>query len=134
MHEEHLGIVLRDPDELDGLGEQIDTETVHALEKGLSVGVPAGVLAGVAIFAIAIPGGALGIGGALAAGAAAGLGFGSYVGALAGLEADKGLEEEEPWEDLKLDPGQVLVAVHAKKDPKGARAILERNGGHVIER
>jgi hypothetical protein len=132
VSEEHLGIIVRDPHEHDGLGEAVDDETLHAVEKGMAIGIPVGMLAGMAIMAMAVPGGVIGVGGVLA-GAAAGIAPGAFFGGVFGLGADRALtEEEEVWEHVGLEGNHVLVAVHPEADRDQARAVLERNGGRII--
>ncbi|MDZ7733192.1 MAG: hypothetical protein U5R31_08790 [Acidimicrobiia bacterium] len=130
--EDHLGIVVREPHGHDGLGEAVDAETAHATGEGIAVGVPVGMLGGMAIMAIAASGGVIGLGGALVAGAAAGLTGGAFFGGALGLATDRAITEEEAWEDLALDDNEVLVAVHPSADRDRARAVLERHGGRVV--
>lgn len=131
ISEKHLGIIVRDPEERDRLGAEIDVETGHAVKKGMAMGVPAGMLAGIAISAIAVPGGVLGMGGILAS-AAAGATTGAALGGYFGLYADRALDEVAAWEDIQLGPREVLVAVHPAADRERVRHILSRHGGRQL--
>jgi hypothetical protein len=131
VNEKHLGIIVRDPHEHDSLGDAVSDEAMHAVEKGVAIGIPVGMLAGMGIVAIAVPGGVIGVGGALV-GAAAGIPAGAFFGGVFGLAADRASSEvTEVWEQVPLEGNQVLVAVHHEAGREQARGVLERSGGRI---
>jgi hypothetical protein len=114
--------------------ERTETEVAHGMERGIATGAPLGAIAGMSVLALVVPGvGTLGVGGVLAAGAITGAVAGTYIGALLGLASeDHVLREEWDWDQLPLEPGQVLVVVADHDRPDDVMAILRRNGGDVV--
>lgn len=134
VSEEHLGLIVRDPHDRHGLGEEIDHETGEALTKGIAAGVPVGMLATMGVVAVALPGGVIGLGGALAGAAAAGVAGGAYFGGLFGLAADRALTAEEEWEDIPISGDEVLIAAHPDEERREEqiRAVFDRHGGRPV--
>jgi hypothetical protein len=132
--DEHLGVAIREP------GQQVfeadvDHDETHAVEEGIVAGVPVGVLAGMGLVALTLPGiGTVAVGGLLAAGGAAGALIGGFVGGLVGLvRADHELEESRAWEDYPLRPGEVLVVARGHDQAARVGAILKQEGGVLVD-
>jgi hypothetical protein len=126
---EHLGVAVRGTD---GIAFEHDEQTdlIHDVEVGTAADTPIGALAGLALFAVAVPG--VAVGGILALGGAAalwGLLMGSYVGVAVGAE---GWTKHETFEDVALEPGEVMVVVCSHGHRDAVNAVMERHGGRLL--
>jgi hypothetical protein len=136
--EDHIGMISRDPVELDVTGENA-TSTVDASkwEKGAATGVAAGAGVG-ALWALGIAAGVLpAIGPVIAGGllasvlvsAAGGAAIAGVVGALIGLGIP---EEEARYYEGELSSGRTLVTVRAPGRLEEAEEILRGHGGYDV--
>jgi len=132
--DEHLGVAIREPAQR-VFEPDVDHDEAHAVEEGIAAGVPVGVLAGMGLVALVLPGvGTVAVGGLLAAGGVAGALIGGFVGGLLGLvRTDHELEESRVWEDYPLRPGEVLVVARGHGQAPRVEAILEREGGVLVD-
>lgn len=135
LTDEHLGVAIHQGDSY-VFEEDAGAEVSHGIEEGIAIGAPLGMVAGMTLFAVLVPGiGTLGLGGVLAAGGITGALAGGFWGAYLGLSAkERVLDEEQDWEHVALRPGEVLVVVAGHGDPAHVRSILERHGGHLVSR
>jgi hypothetical protein len=151
IDEESLGLLLHAEGD-HGLVLPAQQDVLDKVGNGAVVGAPVGMLAGLAVLALAVPGiGTVGVAGILAieSGAAA---VGAILGSIAGATMSRGeLAEADSLEHLPLAPGHVLVlvrphdgwAVHLWTDEHGDMAwgpiteeitdLFERHGGRMIE-
>jgi hypothetical protein len=148
---EHLGVAVRGTDPI-AFEHDEQTDLVHDLEVGAAAGTPIGALAGLALVAVAVPGVAVGgvlalggafalvavavpgvaVGGVLALGGAfalAGFLLGSYVGVAAGAE---GWTAHEHFEDVALEPGEVMVVVCSHGHGDTVNDVMRRHGGRLL--
>jgi len=132
--DEHLGIAIHEPGQL-VYEEDVENDEAIAAEEGALVGAPVGVIAGMALIALVLPGvGPLSAGGLLAAGGAAGALIGGFVGGVAGLATiQHEAEERRKWEDHHLPPGEVLVVARDHQQPTRVSSVLTGHGGRLVE-
>jgi hypothetical protein len=126
---EHLGVAVRGTDPI-AFEHDEQTDLVHDLEVGAAAGTPIGALAGLALVAVAVPG--VAVGGVLALGGAfalAGFLLGSYVGVAAGAE---GWTAHEHFEDVALEPGEVMVVVCSHGHGDTVNDVMRRHGGRLL--
>jgi hypothetical protein len=118
------------------LEDDVGADLAHGMEAGIAVGAPLGAIAGMAVLTgIAGASAGLGLGGILAVGAITGALAGSFWGGYLGLRRrEPMIENEWDWEQVSLEPGQVLVVVDEHGHPETVRAILQRHGGHLVDR
>ncbi len=128
---EHLGVAVHGTDTV--VFEHDDqAEVLHGMETGAVVGAPVGFLAGLALFALVVPG--IAVGGILGLSAVT-AGWGAFLGAYAGIGAgDRAGESHAELERLSLEPGEVLVVAcrHEPSDDLGS--VMERHGGRLHSR
>lgn len=133
LADEHLGVAVQGSDAY-VFEEDVEAETAHGMERGITIGAPIGAIAGMTVLAAIVPGvGAIGVAGILAAGGLTGALAGGFWGAYLGLTAEEHVQEEEwDWERTPLQPGQVMVVVDQHGHPDDVRRILESHGGRMI--
>jgi hypothetical protein len=133
LADEHLGVAVHEPDDY-VFEEDVGAEMVHGLERGVAIGAPIGAIAGMTVLTLLFPGGgAIGVGGILAAGGVAGALSGGFWGAYLGLKKGEGvMEEEEDWERISLQPGEVMVVVDQHGHFDDVRRILGQHGGRLV--
>ncbi len=128
---EHLGVAVHGDDSVVFEHDE-DRDLVHDTEVGALVGAPIGIIAGVALAGLVVPGiGLIGLGGMFAlAGASALWGglIGGYVGAAAG---DEGWNAHRDLTYTALEPGEVLVVVCSHGHPDTARDVMEQHSGRI---
>ena len=111
-----------------------EPEMVRDTETGVEVGVPIGILAGMTIAALAVPGvGPVGVGGIIAIGLSAGLGGGMLGGYLGIGAASEEWEQHERLRDTALGPGEILLAACAQDEPDTVTSIMQKCGGRILE-
>ena len=108
-------------------------DLLRDVEAGTGAGAAIGVLGGMLIFGLALPGiGTLGAAGILAVGAATGIG-GAMLGGYAGVAAaNRELDEHERLSQTPLQPGEVLVVACSHNHPDLVTDALERHGGRLL--
>ncbi len=129
---DHLGAAIGHEDRV--VFEHDESEDLlHALEAGTGAGAVVGLIGGMLIFSLALPGiGILGAGGILALGAATGIG-GAMLGGYAGVAAAyRDLDEHERLSHTPLGPGEVLVVAGRHSRPGLVRQTLARHGGRRL--
>ena len=126
---EHLGIAVHGTDPI-AFEHDEEVDFGHDVEVGMAAGTPIGVIAGIALASIAVPG--IGVGGILAfSGASAlwGALMGGYAGAARGAE---GWTEHEEFEDLPLEPGEVMVVVCSHGHADAIAEVVRRHDGRLL--
>lgn len=129
---EHLGASL-------GHGDRVvfehdeSTDFLHDVEAGAGTGAVLGLIGGMLVFSLALPGiGTLGAGGILAVGAATGIG-GAMLGGYAGVAAaDRDLDAHERLSHQPLGPHEVMVVACSHAHPELVTAAMERHGGRLL--
>jgi hypothetical protein len=127
---EHLGVAIRGTDSV-AFEHDDGGETLRDATTGAVAGVPVGVLAGLALAAISVPGLGLGV---LVVGGGAGAWWGALVGGYAGVaRRSRAWDEHRDIELLPRQPGEVMVVVcgHGHADMVGE--VLRRHGGRPVE-
>jgi hypothetical protein len=132
--DEHLGVAVREPGQ-QAFEVDVEHDELHAVDTGIVKGIPVGVLAGMGLVALTLPGiGTVAAGGLLAAGGAGGALIGGFLGGLVGLaRASHELEESRAWEDYPLQPGEILVVARGHDQAARVTAILAHEGGAVVD-
>ncbi len=126
---EHLGVALRHGDHaVFERDEEVDLG--HDVEAGVLGGAGVGVLAGVALFAVAVPG--IGLAGVAAIGAATALGGTMLGGYLGVFRASEEFDSHEKLREIALEPDEVLVVACGHHHPDLVEAAMERHGGRLI--
>jgi hypothetical protein len=125
---EHLGVAVHGTDST--VFEHDDqAEVLHGMEVGAAVGVPAGFLAGLALFALAVPG--LAVGGILGLSAVT-AGWGAFLGAYAGIGAGgRAGSSHAELEQTSLEPGEILVVACRHEPTDDVESIMRRHGGRL---
>ncbi len=150
LGDDFLGLVIHAEGD-HGLVMPAENDLLDAVGEGALVGVPVGVLAGLAVVAVAVPGmGTVGAGGILAAGGGAAA-LGALMGSVTGATLKHGeLADARAFEEVPLAPGEVMVYVnppddqtHIWTDEKGEMEwgpiqeeladIFHRHGGRMLE-
>lgn len=129
---EHLGTAIRNRDRV--VFEHDEAEDfLHDVEAGTGTGTVIGLIGGMLIFSLALPGiGTLGAGGILALGAATGIG-GAMLGGYAGVAAaSRDLDEHQRLSHTPLAPDEVLVVACSHDHPKLVENALQRHGGQLL--
>ena len=130
---EHLGVVIREGDHAVFERDE-ETDLAHDTEKGMFAGAGLGLLAGMLLFAVAVPGiGTVGAGGILALGAVSGLGgtmLGGYVGVAMGSDE---FNSHETLREIRLGPDEILVVACGHHHSDLIEAALLRHGGRLID-
>lgn len=127
---EHLGVAVQQSDRVifeHDKGADLTRDTL----QGSALGAGVGYLAGLALFAAAVPG--IGLGGllALAGGTAFG---GGMVGGYVGLgEGNVLFSERLDLETHPLEPGEILVVACSHDQPDAVRSALQGHGGQLID-
>jgi hypothetical protein len=129
---EHLGTALRQGDRV-VLEHDESEDFLHDVEAGAGTGAVLGLLGGMLVFSLALPGiGTLGAGGILAVGAATGIG-GAMLGGYAGVgAADRDLVEHERLGHQPIGPGEVMLVACSHDHPELVVAAMERHGGRLL--
>ena len=125
---EHLGIAVRSDDTV-VFEHDTDAERLTASAVTAAAGVPLGLLAGIGLAALVVPG--IAVGGFLAL-AGVGAGWGAMLGGFLGLTLDdRAVREHETLEWTPLAPGEVLVVActHGRDDE--ITDILGRHDGRT---
>ena len=132
--DKHLGIAIHEPGQL-VYEEDVEHHEAVSAEEGALVGAPVGVIAGMALVALVLPGvGTISAGGLLAAGGAAGALIGGFVGGVAGLATTQHeAEERRKWEDHQLRPSEILVVVRDHQQLARVSSVLMGHGGRLVE-
>lgn len=129
---EHLGAAISHQDPV--VFEHDEAEDfLHDVEAGTGTGAVVGLVGGMLIFSLALPGIAtLGAGGILALGAATGIG-GAMLGGYAGVAAaSRDLDEHERLRHTPLQPGEVLVVACSHNHADLVQEALQRQGGRLL--
>ncbi|MDH3679454.1 MAG: hypothetical protein OEV40_05820 [Acidimicrobiia bacterium] len=129
---DHLGTAIADRDRI--VFEHDESEDfLHDVEAGVATGAVMGLVGGMLIFGLALPGvGTLGVGGILAVGAATGLG-GALFGGFAGVgAASRDLAEHERLRHTPLGDGEVLVVACSHDHATLVERALQRHGGRLL--
>jgi hypothetical protein len=127
------GILVRGVGGHDDIGHQVDRRWGQAVARGIGLGIPLGMLAGMLMVWVAMPATGLSLGATLVGGAAAGISLGCFFGGVFGIALDGTLAEQEAWDDLEVEPGQVLVAAPVRAVSGSASSILEQHGGRLVQ-
>lgn len=129
---DHLGVAVRGPA---STAFERDEEAVLArrASSGVAAGGALGLLGGMALTAIAIPGLApLGIGGLFAIGAASGFGSAMLGGYLGIASADRAFHAHREIRSTPLEPDEVLVAVLAHGQREEIESVMQRHEGRLL--
>ncbi len=127
---EHLGIAAHQRDQVIFEDDEV-AELAHDAIKGTAIGAGVGYLAGLALFAVAVPG--FGVGGLLALASSTAFGGGA-VGGFIGLgEGQKLFTEHLEFETRPLAPGEILVVACSHDRPDAVRSALQDHGGQLID-
>lgn len=129
---EHLGVAVRGPART---AFERDEEAVMAKRagSGLAAGGTLGLLGGMALTAIAVPGLApIGIGGLFAIGAASGFGSAMLGGYLGIASADRAFHAHREIRATPLEADEVLVAVLAHGQRDEIEAVLAEHDGTLL--
>ncbi|MEY3806256.1 MAG: hypothetical protein RIR69_1068 [Actinomycetota bacterium] len=125
---EHLGVAVR------GSGNVVfehdaEQELLSDFGTGVVVGTPAGLLAGLALATVIVPG--LAVGGIVALGLA-GAAWGGFLGAYLGIGVGSRTDiEHSEFEWMPLAPDEVLVVVCSHDRPEEISGIMYRHGGSI---
>lgn len=125
---EHLGVAVRTDDpvvfEHDTERERLTASAVTAV-----VGAPVGLLAGLGLAALVVPG--IAVGGFLAL-AGVGAGWGAMLGGFLGLTLDdRAASEHNDLEWTPLAPGEVLVVVCSHGRSDDVTSVLHQHRGRI---
>ena len=125
---EHLGVAVHGTDTV--IFEHDDqAEVMHGMQTGAAVGAPVGLLAGLALFTLAVPG--LAVGGILGLSAVS-AGWGAFLGAYAGIGAgDREGARHAALEHRRLEPGEVLLVVCRHEATDDLEGIMQRHEGEL---
>jgi hypothetical protein len=131
--DDDLGVMVPDPEHYHLLDNSVK-ETLKGIGTGGVIGMPLGVLAGIGVASLMIPGlGPIGVGGALLWGGLGGTIWGAYLGAQIGLAAEIiHLEDIERRYEIPLKPNQMLLVVVAGNKANEVCRVLEMHGAHCI--
>ena len=129
---DHLGVAIGHDDRAVFERDE-EADLAHDVEKGVGAGAALGLLGGMLLFSVAVPGiGALGAGGIVALGAASGFG-GAMLGGYFGIAADMAtLEEHDQLRHTQLAPGEVLVVACGHHHRDLVQAAFQRHGGRHV--
>lgn len=126
---ERLGVALRSGDPV-AFERDADRELFIDLGAGAAVGTPIGLLGGIALSMMVIPG--LAVGGILGV-SLAGAGWGAIYGALIGADiGDVEWTQHENFAFEHLDDDEVIVVVKAHDHEQSCRQIFTRHTGRLL--
>lgn len=125
---EHLGVAVHSTDTV--VFEHDDqAEVLHGLESGAAIGAPVGFLAGLALFALVVPG--IAVGGILGLSAVT-AGWGAFLGAYAGIGAgDRAGASHAALEQTRLQSGEVLLVACRHEPADDLESIMQRHSGQL---
>jgi hypothetical protein len=125
---EHLGLAVR-TDEPVVFEHDTEAERVRSSVATAAIGAPVGLLAGLGLAALVVPG--IAVGGFLAL-AGVGAGWGAMLGGFLGLTLDdRANREHDRLEWTPLAPGEVLVAVCSHGRDTEVTSIMRQHHGEI---
>lgn len=131
LTDDMIGIAVPDPGRY-MVHEDREREEAEAITKGIAAGAPLGTLAGLAISALLLPTGAIGLGGLLVGGVGGAL-WGTFFGAFNGFTAKVRLDDyEDRWCEIPLQGGDILVVARAGDLAPKVREVMERHGARCF--
>jgi hypothetical protein len=129
---DHLGTAIHSEDRLVLEHDESD-DFLHDIEAGTGTGAVIGLIGGMLIFSLALPGvGTLGAGGILALGATTGI-AGAMLGGYAGVAAaSQDLDAHDQLGHQPLRPGEVMVVACSHDHADLVVGALQRHGGRLL--
>jgi len=126
-----LGVGIAEPGHYHvGDGETF-ADGARAIGRGAAVGGSLGVIAGLAVTAVAVPGvGALGLAGYLLTAFGSG-GFGAVIGGSAGIATRLEVDDDR-WCEIPLGADQLLLVAQAAGHGAAARDVMRRHGARCF--